>query len=89
MNIREINIKFGANEQCLEYIEKMRWPDGIVRCPTCGDKNVEKYERPVTQAKRRSTERDEKRAKRPNMRRWFYICRNSDCNEQPDKTVPS
>ena len=26
----------------------MRWPDGIVRCPTCGDKNVEKYERPAT-----------------------------------------
>ena len=32
MNIREAYKKFGTDEQCLQYIEKMRWPDGIVRC---------------------------------------------------------
>ena len=48
MDIREAHEKFVTDEQCLQYIEKMRWPDGIVRCPTCGDKNVEKYERPAT-----------------------------------------
>ncbi len=42
MNIREINIKFATEEQCLQYVEKMKWPDGIVRCPTCGDQNVKK-----------------------------------------------
>ena len=40
MNIREINMKSGANEQCLEYIEKMRWPDGIVACPRCESPDV-------------------------------------------------
>ena len=33
VNIREINIKPAIEEQCLQYIEQMRWPDGIVRCP--------------------------------------------------------
>jgi len=33
-------------KRSLHYIEKMRCPDGIVRCPTRRDKNVEKYERP-------------------------------------------
>ena len=42
MNLCEVHEKLGTNEQCLEYIEKMRWPDGVVRCPTCGDKNVER-----------------------------------------------
>lgn len=80
MNIREAHEKFATDEQCFQYIEKMRWPDGIVRCPTCGDKNVEKYERPLTNAKkRRSKERD---PEKQNKRQWFYICRNADCREQ-------
>ena len=52
MNIREINIKFSTEEQCLAYIEQMKWPDGIVRCPTCGDTKITKYERPKTERKR-------------------------------------
>ena len=42
-SIREIAIKFSTEEQCLQYVEKMRWPDGIVRCPTCGDSNVKAF----------------------------------------------
>jgi transposase-like protein len=80
MNIREAHEKFSTDEQCLAYIEKMRWPDGIVRCPTCGDKNVEKYERPATNPKkRRSKTRD---AEKENKRGWFYICQNADCRQQ-------
>jgi transposase-like protein len=82
MNIREAHEKFGTDEQCFQYIEKMRWPDGVVRCPTCGDKNVDKYQRPNSEPKQRSKTRDEKRAKRPNRRHWFYICHNADCREQ-------
>ena len=80
MNIRDAFEKFSTDEQCLQYIEKMRWPDGVVRCITCGDKNVEKYDRPQTNnAKRRSKQRD---PEKENKRQWFYICRNSDCREQ-------
>ncbi len=79
MNIREINIKFSTEEQCLAYIEKMKWSDGIVRCPICGDKNITKYERPTREPKRRSDSRDENKT---NRRQWFYICLNSDCLQQ-------
>jgi transposase-like protein len=82
MNIREIAIKFKTDDECLAYIEQMRWPDGIVRCTVCGDKNVEKYERPTTTPKprkNRTTVRDEKKT---NRRAWFYVCRNVDCRNQ-------
>lgn len=90
MSIAEIFIKFATEEQCLEYVERMRWPDGVVRCPMCGDKNVEKYERPAHDpAKRRSKsrQRDEKRAQRPNRRHYVYICRNADCRHQFSPTA--
>jgi transposase-like protein len=31
---------FSAEENCLEYLVKMRWPDGVVVCPTCGRTDV-------------------------------------------------
>ena len=37
MNIREAHEKFGTDEQCLQYIEKMRWPDGQIGCVHCGE----------------------------------------------------
>src|SRR5579864_2915183 len=85
MNIREAHEKFATDEQCLQYIEKMRWPDGIVRCPTCGDKNVEKYERPATRT--RKTRSVERKAHKENKRLWFYICRNADCRQQFSPTA--
>jgi transposase-like protein len=85
MNIREAYEKFGTDAQCLQYIEKMRWPDGIVRCTTCGEKNVEKYDRPAPNPKkRRSEDRPKDKA---NRRQWFYICRNADCREQFSSTA--
>jgi transposase-like protein len=80
VSLAEIFIRFSSDEECLEYIGKMRWPDGVVRCPTCGDKNITKYERPVVPTRKtRSKTRDEKKA---NRRGWFYICLNSDCRQQ-------
>ena len=37
MNIREITAKFAQDEDCLKYLQEMRWPDGVIRCPECGD----------------------------------------------------
>jgi transposase-like protein len=85
MNIREAYEKFATDEQCLQYIEKTRWPDGIVRCPTCGDRNVEKYDRPATNPKKRRSEDRPKR--KANRRQWFYICRNAECREQFSPTA--
>jgi transposase-like protein len=72
VNIREISIKFATEEQCLEYVEKMRWPDGVVRCPTCGDKNVKRVLRTAVSKNRRP---------------WFYLCLNKDCHQQFSPTA--
>ncbi|MGA9799223.1 MAG: IS1595 family transposase [Terriglobales bacterium] len=65
MNIREAHEKFATDEQCLEYIGKMRWPDGIVRCPECGEKNVKRVDR---------------KAESKNRRKWFYLCLEKTCH---------
>ena len=85
MNIREAYEKFGTDEQCLQYIEKMRWPDGVVRCPECGSKNVEKYDRPATNPKKRRSE--DRSKEKTNKRGWFYICRDADCRNQFSPTT--
>ena len=72
VNIRDIAIKFRTEEQCLEYVEQMRWPDGIVRCPTCGEKNVKRVIRAA-----------ESKNKRP----WFYLCLEKSCHQQFSPTA--
>jgi transposase-like protein len=67
MNIREAHEKFATDEQCLQYIGQMRWPDGVVRCPQCGEKNVKRVERTA----------DSK-----NRRKWFYLCLEKTCHNQ-------
>jgi len=67
MNIREAHEKFATDEQCLQYISAMRWPDGVVRCPECGEKNVKRVER-VADSK--------------NRRKWFYLCLEKTCHNQ-------
>jgi transposase-like protein len=82
INIRDIHIKFASEEHCLQYVEQMKWPDGVVRCPTCGDRNIKKYERPQTEPKRRKLESELARPGKVNRRHWFYICLNADCRQQ-------
>jgi transposase-like protein len=72
MNIRDIAIKFSTEEQCLEYVEQMRWPDSIVRCPICGEKNVKKVLR---------------KAESKNKRPWFYLCLEKTCHQQFSPTA--
>jgi transposase-like protein len=67
ISIAEIFIKFSTDEQCLDYIEKMRWPDGMVRCTVCGNDKVVKVER---------------KADSKNRRKWFYLCQEKTCHNQ-------
>jgi len=67
ISIAEIFIKFSSDEQCLDYIEKMRWPDGVVRCPLCGNDKISKVER---------------KAGSKNRRKWFYLCLEKTCHNQ-------
>lgn len=36
MTLFEMMKRFPTEEHCIEYIKKIRWPDGKVRCPYCG-----------------------------------------------------
>jgi hypothetical protein len=67
ISLAEIFIKFSTDEQCLEYVEKMRWPDGVVRCPLCGNDKITKVER---------------KADSKNRRKWFYLCLEKTCHNQ-------
>ena len=35
MNLIDVTQLFKNDDDCLAYLESMRWPDGI-RCPVCG-----------------------------------------------------
>jgi transposase-like protein len=66
MNLNEVHKRFSEDEQCLQYIAEMRWPDGVVRCPTCGNDKIVKVERKATSKNRRN---------------WFYLCQEPTCRQ--------
>ena len=39
MNLIKLIEKFRSEEQCREYLEELRWPDGV-QCPRCGSKQI-------------------------------------------------
>lgn len=36
----EATVYFDNPDNCLKEIVRLRWPDGVVKCPTCGSENV-------------------------------------------------
>jgi transposase-like protein len=38
--LREAIIYFSDYEHCRQAVEAIRWPDGVVKCPTCGSEKV-------------------------------------------------
>jgi hypothetical protein len=40
MTLRQLMAKFPTNEDCKAYLQERRWPDGIVKCPRCGNGKV-------------------------------------------------
>jgi transposase-like protein len=69
LDLREITAKFATDEDCLKYLQEMRWPDGVIRCPECGCKEIKRVERAVSKKGR-------------NRRGWFYLCLEKTCHNQ-------
>jgi transposase-like protein len=67
MNLIDVTKQFPTDDKCLKYIEQMRWPDGVVRCPTCG---VDK----VSRITRKSTSK--------NVRKSVFQCLEKTCKQQ-------
>jgi len=40
MTLQEAIIHFSNPDNCIEYMVDLRWPDGVVVCPTCGRTDV-------------------------------------------------
>jgi transposase-like protein len=38
--LQEAIVHFSNQDNCIEYMRMMRWPDGVVVCPTCGRNDV-------------------------------------------------
>jgi hypothetical protein len=66
MNLIDVTKQFGTDEQCLAYLEQMRWPDGV-RCPTCGNNKVSKITRKTASK---------------NKRGQIYQCLEKTCKQQ-------
>ncbi len=40
MTLRELMITFPNENACKQFLKDRRWPDGVVRCPRCGNEKV-------------------------------------------------
>jgi transposase-like protein len=66
MKLIDVTKAFASDEQCLAYLEAMRWPNGV-RCPVCGADKISKITRKST---------------KENKRTQLYQCLEKTCNSQ-------
>jgi transposase-like protein len=67
MNLIDVSRELATDEQCLAFLEKQRWPDGIVRCPTCGNDKISRITRKTASK---------------NKRAQVYQCLETTCKQQ-------
>jgi transposase-like protein len=66
MNLIDVTKQFATDEQCLAYLEQMRWPNGV-RCVTCGNDKISTITR---------------QSRKDNKRTTIYQCLEPTCNQQ-------
>ena len=67
MNLIDVTKQFGTPEACNDFLERMRWPEGV-RCPKCDSDKVSKY------VKQGSVRKSGPRAGEPVPARILYVC---------------
>jgi len=71
MNLLEVTHRFQTEDDCLDYIEQMRWPNGKC-CVKCGSMNISQFKR-ETESK--------------NRRNRLYQCLEKECGHQFSATA--
>jgi hypothetical protein len=71
MNLIDVTKQFKSDDDCLAYLESMRWPDGI-RCPVCGCDRISKITRKTASK---------------NKRTRIYQCLEGTCKQQFSATA--
>lgn len=67
MHLIDVSKTLVTDEQCLAFLEKMRWPDGVVRCTLCGNDKVSRITRKTASK---------------NKRAQVYQCLEPTCKQQ-------
>ena len=75
---------FGTEEQCLAYLEAMRWPDGV-RCLKCGSDKVAKIITNETTRERKNRKGELVEVRVPSRR--LYQCNAEGCRYQYSATT--
>jgi len=78
MTLIEVSKQFAAPEACNDFLEEMRWPDGV-ECLHCNSKKVSKYTKQSSTRTRKNSKTGELETK-PVPARILYVCR--DCKKQ-------
>src|ERR1035438_6984405 len=78
MNLIDVTRQFGTPEACNDFLESMRWPDGV-ECVHCGGKRVTKYTKKASARQRLNTKTGQKETKEVPAR-ILYVC--LDCKKQ-------
>ena len=76
--------QFGTEEQCLAYLEAMRWSDGL-RCLSCGSDKVSKIVTNETTRERKNRKGEIVEVRVPARR--LYQCNNEGCRYQYSATT--
>jgi transposase-like protein len=82
MNLIDVVQQFKTDDDCLAYMESMRWPDGI-RCPVCGCDRISKITRKAGTVTRGKTAGEA----RKNRRTRIYQCLEETCKQQFSATA--
>ena len=69
MNLIEITRKYKSDAECFEFLESQRWPDGTVRCVTCGNDRISRITRKTS-------------ATTKNKKAQIYQCLEKTCKQQ-------
>jgi transposase-like protein len=80
MNLIDVTNKLQTEDQCLDFIEKVRWPEGKIRCVRCGNDKVSRITRRVDESKSR-------KEKKQNKRTRLYACLEPTCKHRFTPTV--
>jgi len=76
----EIQKTYGAEEQCLAFLEMARWPEGV-ECVKCGGKKISKFTTKEGKRKRFSKTQG-KVVEVAVPARHLYTCLNTECGQQ-------
>lgn len=80
MNLIDVNAKLQTEDQCLDFIEQVRWPDGKIRCVRCGGDKVSRITRTVNPELKRCEKKQNKRTR-------LYACLEPTCKHRFTPTV--